>query len=86
VSGIKLPDLPTGNFFEEYLAAYFQENGNYIEKNIIERHEGDEVLEIDFALTNYDKKPLEMKLVEAKSGKCGFPDILKLGVDVLPLF
>lgn len=78
MSGIKLPDLPTGNFFEEYLAAYFQENGNYIEKNIIERHEGDEVLEIDFALTNYDKKPLEMKLVEAKSGKCGFPDIFKI--------
>lgn len=78
MAGIDLDNLPKGKEFEEYLAAYFQEQGYYIEKNIIERHGGDEVLEIDLALTNYDKKPLEMNLIEAKSGKSKFSDIFKV--------
>lgn len=78
LGGIKLPELLEGREFEEYLAAYFQETGNYLEKHIIERHSDGEVLEIDLALTDYDKNPLEMKLVEAKSGKCKFTDVFKI--------
>lgn len=75
---IHLPELPAGREFEEYIAAYFQVTGHFVERNILERHDEGEVLEIDLVLTDYNKKPLEMKLVEIKSGKCKFSDIFKI--------
>lgn len=75
---IELSDLPAGKDFEDYIAAYFQETGYFLEKNITERHEDGEVLEIDVTLTDYDKNPLEMILVEVKSKECKFSDIFKI--------
>jgi hypothetical protein len=34
-----LPSLPKGKEFEEFLAAFFQTNGYYVERNIIDRQE-----------------------------------------------
>ena len=74
---ISLPDFPKAKEFEEYISAFFQSNGNYIERNIIER-DVDEVLELDIISTNYDDAIPQMKLIEVKSGNWGFPDIFKV--------
>ena len=76
---IRLPDLPKGKEFEEFLAAYFQVHGLYVERNIIDRQEED-VLEFDAITTAYESKtaPPVNKLLEMKSGDWGFGDIFKI--------
>lgn len=74
----KLPDLPKGKEFEEFLAAYFQGSGYYVERDIIDRQKED-VLELDIINTLYTKGQIpESKLCEVKSGKWGFGDIFKI--------
>ena len=77
MASISLSDLPKGMEFEEYISAFFQLGGYYIERNIIER-DVVEVLELDIITTNYNILPPEIKLIEVKSGGWGFPDIFKI--------
>ncbi len=77
MTSVSLPDLPKEKEFEEYISAFFQSGGNYIERNIIER-EVEEVLELDIITTDYCSSPPEIKLLEVKSGKWGFPDLFKV--------
>lgn len=74
---VRLPDLPKGKEFEEYISAFFQSGGSYIERNIIER-ETEEVLELDIVTTDYSSSLPKIKLVEVKSGSWGFPDLFKI--------
>ena len=77
MASVSLPDLPKETEFEEYVSAFFQSGGYYIERNIIER-DVEEVLELDIITTNYNILPPEIKLIEVKSGGWGFPDIFKI--------
>ncbi len=73
-----LPELPRGKIFEEFIAAYFQCAGLYVERNLTDRQER-EVLELDIITTSYSKNSLpDSKLVEVKSGRWGFSDIFKI--------
>ena len=74
---VKLPDFPKGQEFEEFISAYFQASGLYIERHIIDRGV-EEVLELDVITTDYDEFPPDIRLLEIKSGKWGFADIFKL--------
>jgi len=59
---VSLPDLPKGKEFEEYISAFFQSGGNYIERNIIEKEsKGKEVLELDIIATDYSSPPLSLR-------------------------
>lgn len=75
---VELPGFPKGWEFEAYISALFQCAGFYVERNIVEREEKEEVLELDIVVTNYDEKPPKSLIVEVKSGDWGFPDIFKL--------
>jgi len=77
MASVSLPDLPKGKEFEEYISAFFQSSGNYIERNIVER-EIEEVLELDIITTDYYPSPPEIKLIEVKSGNWGFADLFKI--------
>ena len=77
MASVSLPDLPKGKEFEEYISAFFQSGGNYIERNIIERGV-EEVLELDIITTDYCLSPPQIKLLEVKSGNWGFSDLFKL--------
>ncbi len=77
MASVRLPDLPKGKEFEEYVSSMFQSCGYYIERQIIER-DIEEVLELDIVFTDYDQYPPEIKLIEVKSGDWGFPDLFKL--------
>jgi hypothetical protein len=77
MASVRLPDLPKGKEFEEYISAFFQSGGYYIERNIIERGT-EEVLELDIITTDYSSSPPEIKLLEVKSGDWGFSDLFKL--------
>lgn len=72
-----LPSLPKGKEFEEYISAFFQASGMYLERNITERAI-EEVLELDIITTDYNKECPHISLVELKSGDWGFPDIFKI--------
>jgi hypothetical protein len=74
---VKLPELPKGKEFEEFISAHFQCGGYYVEKNIIDR-KIEEVLELDLIITDYSRPLPNIYLVEAKSGNWGFEDIFKL--------
>lgn len=74
---VTLPKLPKGKEFEEFISAYFQSSGLYIERNIVDK-DVEEVLELDIITSDYDKTPPFIKLHEIKSGAWGFPDIFKL--------
>jgi hypothetical protein len=75
---VNLPTLPSGKEFEEFLAAYFQASGLYVERNVIDRQK-EEVLELDFVTTQYqENKPPDIKLFEVKSGQWGFGELFKL--------
>lgn len=75
---VELPALPTGKELEDFVAAYFQVSGHYVERNVIEREEED-VLELDIISTRYkaDDAPAVL-LTEVKSGNWGFSDLFKL--------
>ena len=75
--GISLPKFPKGKQFEEYISAFFQSAGYFIERNIIQR-EVEEILELDIITTDYSKSPPQIKLLEVKSGDWGFPDLFKV--------
>ncbi len=77
MASVSLPDLPKGKEFEEYISAFFQSGGYYIERNIIERGP-EEVLELDIITTDYSKSPPQINLLEVKSGNWGFSDLFKL--------
>jgi len=74
--GARLPELPKDKEFEEYISAYFQASGYYIERNVIERAPK-EVLELDIISTDYSVTPPEVRLLEVKSGAWGFADLFK---------
>lgn len=74
---VTLPELPKGKEFEEFISAYFQSSGLYVERNILDKGV-EEVLELDIITTDYNKTPPSIKLHEIKSGGWGFPDIFKL--------
>lgn len=74
---IKLNDLPKDKEFEEYVAAYFQCSGYYIEKSIINRGK-EEVLELDVIMTSYDDSFPKSQLCEMKSKGWGFSDVFKV--------
>lgn len=78
MASVSLPDLPKGKEFEEYISALFQCGGFYVERNIVEREEKEEILELDIVATNYGGDPPESLMVEVKSGNWGFSDIFKV--------
>lgn len=75
---VSLPELPLNTEFEEYVAAYIQAGGLFLERSLINRQE-EEVLELDIIATDYTSTaaPRE-RLIEVKSGDWGFPDIFKI--------
>jgi len=74
----QLPDLPEGKEFEEFLAAFFQAHGLYVERNVVDRQE-EEVLELDIITTDYTKGGVpDNKLFEVKSGSWGLSEVFKL--------
>ena len=74
---VSLPDIPEGKWLEDFVAAFFQTAGQYVERGIIQR-ETEEVLELDLITTAYtDSMPTHL-LTEVKSGGWGFPDLFKL--------
>jgi hypothetical protein len=75
---ISLPSLPKDKEFEEYVAAFLQASGCYIERSIVDRGE-EEVLELDIITTDYScSEPPKETLIEVKSGGWGFGEIFKL--------
>lgn len=75
---VNLPDLPTNAEFEEYVAAYVQAGGFFVERSLIDRQE-EELLELDVIATDYSAaSPPSERLIEVKSGDWGFPDIFKI--------
>jgi hypothetical protein len=76
-TAIELTKIPKEKDYEDYLCAYLQAGGLYVERNIIHR-EDEELLELDILTTDFQQKSIENILVEIKSGKWGFSDIFKI--------
>ena len=75
---VSLPPLPKDKEFEEYVAAFLQSSGFFVERSIIDRGET-EILELDVITTEYlNAKPPKERLIEVKSGGWGFSEIFKL--------
>lgn len=76
-TAIPLENNPIERDYEDYIAAYFQSGGLYVERSIIHREEI-ELLELDLILTLFDKSEVATKLVEVKSKSWGFSEIFKV--------
>lgn len=74
---IKLPDIPKEYLYEDYIAAYLQASGIYIERSLIHK-ETDEIMELDIVASDIHKDKVEKHLIEIKSGKWGYPDLFKV--------
>src|SRR5699024_7807506 len=74
---IELVENPTETDFEDYIAAYLQAGGLYVEKSIIYRGK-EELLELDIITSNFKPVEVENYLIEIKSGKWGFKEIFKV--------
>ena len=74
---VKLPKLPEGKEFEEYISALLLSAGYYLERNIIDR-KGVEILELDAIATNYGEQPPTTQLWEIKSKEWHFSDLFKV--------
>lgn len=78
MSAIELPKNPKGHQLEEFVAAFYQICGFFIEQNAILKEDTTEILELDIIKTDYAEKLPNIELVEVKSGGWGFPDIFKI--------
>lgn len=76
-TAIELVKIPKDEDYEDYLCAYLQAGGLYIEKRIIHR-EVEELLELDILTTNFQKDSADNLLLEIKGGDWGFGDIFKI--------
>lgn len=74
---IELESNPIEYDYEDYICAFFQSGGLYVERSIIHR-ETEEILELDIITTDFLKENTSKKLVEIKSGKWGFNEIFKV--------
>lgn len=76
-TAITLESNPIEKDYEDYICAYFQSGGLYVEKSIIHR-ETEEILELDIIFTDFASDNVTRKLVEIKSGNWGFNEIFKV--------
>lgn len=76
-TAIELPKIPKNKDYEDYLCAYLQAGGLYVERSIIHR-EVEELLELDILTTDFQQDSAENLLVEIKGGDWGFSDIFKI--------
>ncbi len=76
-SSIRLPEVPKEKDYEDFIAAFLQAAGYYIEKNIVEKDVA-EILELDIIATCFDIEYPDPILIEIKSGKWGFSDVFKI--------
>jgi len=74
---IELPKIPKDKDYEDYLCAFLQAGGLYVERSVIHR-EVEELLELDILTTDFQKTSAENILIEIKSGDWGFSDIFKI--------
>lgn len=74
---ISLPKIPREKDYEDYISAYLQAGGLYVERSIIHR-EKEELLELDIITTDFQENNTESNLIEIKSGNWGFSEIFKI--------
>ena len=74
---IRLPEVPQGEYLEDYVAAFLQCGGLYTEKSLIESGET-QVLELDIMAWKPQDQPPRHELFEIKGGGWGFPDVFKV--------
>lgn len=74
---VKLPDAPRETEFEEFISAFVQCSGRFVERNIRERSPND-ICELDIVATDHTDTDSKAIIIEVKSGKCGFNDIFTL--------
>ena len=74
---ISLPQNPKEKDYEDYICAYLQAGGLYLERNIIHR-ETEEILEIDILTSDFQKINVINNLIEIKGGEWGFNEIFKI--------
>lgn len=74
---IILPEIPKDKDYEDYLCAYLQDGGLYVERSIIYR-EVEELLELDIVTTDFQQNSADNILCEIKGGDWGFSDIFKI--------
>jgi len=74
---IELNKIPKDEEYEDYICAFLQAGGLYVERSIIHR-EVEELLELDILTTNFQQTSADNLLIEIKSGGWGFSDIFKI--------
>ena len=72
-----LPKMPKGKDLEDFVAAYYQAAGYFVEKNLVKQDEEKPMLELDAVVTDYPEGIPASTLVEVKSGDWGFSDLFK---------
>lgn len=72
-----LPDCPKGLEFEEFISAFMQCSGRYIERDLHERNPQD-ICELDISATEHNQDQGQVFVVEVKSGKWGLNDLFTL--------
>ena len=74
----QLPQIPKGQELEEFVAAWYQSSGYFVEKNITDERGPEQVLELDVVVTDYELGLPRTRVAEVKSGGWGFSDIFKV--------
>ena len=76
-TAIELTKIPKNKDYEDYLCAFLQAGGLYVERSIIHR-EVEELLELDILTTDFQQDSAKNNLIEIKGGDWGFSDIFKI--------
>ena len=74
---VSLPEIPQGEYLEDYVATFLQCGGFYTEKSLIENGET-QVMELDIMAWKPTDQPPQHALFEVKGGDWGFADIFKV--------
>jgi len=75
---IRLPKEPKDHDYEDFVASCVLSLGYFVESNLTLKEEGTEVAELDLVATPIVNPVDDVTLIDAKSGKTGFPDLFKI--------
>lgn len=75
---IRLPRNPTEHDYEDFVAAWLQVLGYFVETRLLLRSGSTEILELDVVASPAGGTPDDRLLVDAKGGKTGFSDLFKI--------
>ena len=75
---LRLPPIPKDCYYEDYVAAFLNASGYYLDRSVHRKRNGLDLLELDVVATKFESTGVKKTIIEVKSGGWGIKDLFKI--------